>query len=190
MVKSQECAAMRTFYVGRAGAQEVRKSRSRSNLRNLVVFVSCVVAVVAAVPTVLAQDPPPPVPVTVQATVRIEPSTLNLKSKGKWVTCIVELAADSGFDVNDITASTIRLAGSIAPEARPMSIGDSDKNGVPDMMLKFGRQELAALLSGQSGDVSVALSGTLSDGATLIAGSDTIRVLAPKPPKPPKPPKK
>ncbi|MCK4443511.1 MAG: hypothetical protein KAW09_03140, partial [Thermoplasmata archaeon] len=44
---------------------------------------------------------------TIDATVEIHPETLNLKSKGRWVTCIIELP--DYLDESDIDPSTVML---------------------------------------------------------------------------------
>ena len=46
-----------------------------------------------------------------QANINIHPNTLNLKSKGKWITCFIELP--EGSDGNKIDISTIKLDDSI-----------------------------------------------------------------------------
>jgi len=112
---------------------------------------------------------PPPI---VEATVDFDPDTLNLKSKGKVVTGYVELA--EGYDVSDINVSTILLNDSVSAEAKPISIGDYDVDGVPDLMVKFDRSDVQDVL--EPGDeVEVTVSGELTDG-TLFEGTDTIRV--------------
>jgi hypothetical protein len=46
-------------------------------------------------------------PCQVPADIEIGPQTLNLKSKGKWITCHIDLMA--GYDENDIDISTVAI---------------------------------------------------------------------------------
>jgi hypothetical protein len=87
-------------------------------------------------------EPPP-------ATIDFHPNTLNLKSKGKWVTCYIEL---EGHDVEDINIETIAITSiavngedaevidDIPAEDHPTEVGDYDGDGIPDLMVKFDRQ--------------------------------------------------
>jgi len=126
---------------------------------------------------------PPP---AITATVNIKPNTLNLKSKGKWITCYIELS--EGYDVSDIDVSTVMLNDTIpislldvpAPEPVPTEIGDYDSDGVPDLMVKFNRAALTSHIYHVSGitygNVALTITGQLADG-TMFEGSDTIKVM-------------
>lgn len=117
------------------------------------------------------------------ATIDIDPDTLNLKSKGKWVTGYIELFA--GFSVADIDRSTILLDGLIPVDSKwieqPLDsvIGDYDDDGIPDLMVKFDRQILIDYLEGQGVADGDAVTITVTGEVTGIAfvGTDTIRVL-------------
>jgi len=111
---------------------------------------------------------------TVRATVDIQPDTLNVKSKGKWVTAYIELP--DGYDVADIDVSTVMLEGTIPAEDHPTKIGDYDDDGIPDLMVKFDRQALIDYLDGTTGEVTLTVSGELNDG-TSFEGSDTVTVI-------------
>ena len=102
--------------------------------------------------------------ITVPATVDIDPDTLNLGSKGQWVTAYIGLPA--GFDVADIDAATVKLEG--LPALRGAVQDDV-------LMVKFNRAALEAIL--KPGDVTVQVTGTV--GGVAFEGSDTIRVIAP-----------
>ena len=106
----------------------------------------------------------------VTATVDIDPGTLNLKSKGKWITAHIELPED--YDVNDIDVSTVRLNGEIQAELHPTKIGDYDADGVSDLMVRFDRQDVIALLS--VGEATLTITGKINE--TPFEGIDTIRV--------------
>ena len=111
-------------------------------------------------------------PAIILATTDIDPDTLNLKSKGKWVTAYIELPDD--YDVNNIDVSTVMLEDQVQAEVRPTEIGDYDNDGIADLMVKFDRQELISLL--EVGDAELKVAGELYDG-TPFEGSDTIRVI-------------
>lgn len=111
-------------------------------------------------------------PETIPVTIDIDPDTLNLASKGKWITCYIGLP--EGHDVADIDPSTVLLDGTIQAELKPTEIGDYDEDGTADLMVKFSRAGVGASLS--AGDeVKLTITGELLDG-TPFEGSDTIRV--------------
>jgi hypothetical protein len=113
----------------------------------------------------------------IPATVDFDPDTLNLKSKGTWVTVYIELPVGHGYDVSMINMTTVTLNGQVYAEAKPFAFGDYDSDGIPDLMVKFNRAAVQAIL--QVGDqVEVTISGKLTDG-TLFEGKDTIQVILP-----------
>jgi len=78
-------------------------------------------------------------------TVDFDPDTLNLKSKGEWVTAYTEFP--EGYDVADINVSTILLNGTIPLNVdAPVTIGDYDNDSIPDLMVKFDRAEIIAYI--------------------------------------------
>lgn len=120
------------------------------------------------------------------ATVDIDINTLNLKSRGEWVTAYIELPEGldinhikllDGYDVNDIDASTIRLNGTIPAESEPKAIGDYDNNNIPDLMVKFNRTEVIEYILSEGikfGNVTLILSGKFCDGTSFM-GSDIVK---------------
>ncbi|NIN93253.1 DUF1565 domain-containing protein [bacterium] len=109
----------------------------------------------------------------IEATIDIDPDTLNLGSKGTWVTAYIELPA--GYNVADIDVSTLLLNDSVRAESKPSSIGDEDNDGIVDLMAKFDRAAVEDLLE-VGENVEITVSGSLSNG-TQIEGIDIIRVI-------------
>jgi hypothetical protein len=107
------------------------------------------------------------------ATIDFNPDTLNKKSQGEWITCYIELPED--FNVSNITISSILLNNIVPSESNPINISDYDYDGLPDLMVKFSKSEVAQIL--QSGDdVEITVSGELNDG-TKWEGVDFIKVI-------------
>jgi hypothetical protein len=102
------------------------------------------------------------------AQVRISPNTLNLRSKGKWLTCYILLPQDC--NAADIDPNSILLEDEIPPD-RVVSYGRL-------AMAKFSRPALQQLLSDLQtpAEVELLVSGRLTDG-TIFEGADTIRVI-------------
>ncbi len=119
-------------------------------------------------------------PVEIPATLDINPDTLNLKSRGEWITCYIELP--EGYDVNDINVSTILLNDTVHAESHPTSIGDHDDDDITDLMVKFDRAEVISYIQSNLNTrervctVTLTITGKLYDG-TQFQGRDTIRVL-------------
>jgi hypothetical protein len=115
------------------------------------------------------------------ASVDIDPDTLNTRSQGVPITAYVELAG--GHDVNEIDVSTISLAwkeATVPAEPTPTNIGDHDGDGVPDLMVKFSRAAVVNMLAEHVGDATLRVTGALTSGWPF-EGSDTIRVIASPP---------
>ncbi len=129
-----------------------------------------------------------PTPPVVTATVDINPHTLNLRSKGKWITCYIELP--EGYNVADINVSSIMLNNSIPAEPKPIATGNYDSDGVPDLMVKFNRAEvisyilsnvnIAELIEERFMTITLTVTGYLNDG-TPFQGSTTIKIALPMP---------
>jgi hypothetical protein len=128
----------------------------------------------------------------IQATIDIDPDTLNLKSKGKWITCYIEFP--EGYNVSDIDRTTILLNDTIPVDPfwinKPLEsvIGDYDEDGVLDLMVKFDRASVIDLIKDNMDwsnhertkpliyKITLTVTGMLYDG-TPLEGSDVIRTL-------------
>jgi hypothetical protein len=89
----------------------------------------------------------------VEATIDIGPDTLNLKSKGKWITAYIELP--EGYDVADIDATTVLLNDTVPAVTDPKYdfvsdpgeyITDNDDDGILERMVKFDRSAVQTIL--------------------------------------------
>jgi len=102
----------------------------------------------------------------IEAAVDIDPDTLNLSSKGKWITCYIWLP--EGYDVVDIDHNSVLLGGEIVPE---WLWCDEEEQVV---MARFNRSEVQGILD--VGKVELTTTGELTDG-TIFEGTDVIRVI-------------
>jgi len=102
----------------------------------------------------------------IAATVDIQPNTLNLKSKGNWITCYIAFPADA--DVADVNSNTILLNGQVKAEWTMI------EEEAQVLMAKFSRSAVEGIL--QPGTVELTVSGKLNDG-TRFEGKDTITVI-------------
>ena len=110
---------------------------------------------------------------TIQAEIDIDPDTLNLRSKGCWITCYIELPDD--YNVSDIDVGSILLNGTVSVAQRSGRKGgyfaeiDDD-----ELMVKFERAAVQSILS--VGEQLITVTGKLNDG-TMFEGTYTIEVI-------------
>ena len=109
-----------------------------------------------------------------RAEICIHPRTLNLKSQGKWITCWIELPR--GHDVRDIDVSSLLLNGTVHAAAHPTAVGDHDEDNIPDLMVKFPRDQVIAILN-VGENVPITVTGTVA--GKDFQGTDSIRVINP-----------
>jgi hypothetical protein len=109
--------------------------------------------------------------VSIQATIKVRPGTLNLDSRGRWMLVTVQLEAD--YDIEDIDVDSIALNSEIKP-VLVRAFGRWRK-----LFAIFRRSELQDMLSGAGGSALLIVSGNLEDG-TLFQGEDTIKVVTRK----------
>jgi len=114
----------------------------------------------------------------------INPETLNLRSRGNWITCRIKLP--EGYDVSDIDRTTMLLNSSIPVDSfwvyklLKSVIGDHD-DGIPHLMVKFSRTAVSEFILSKGvmyGNVTLTITGELYDG-TSFEGSDVIMVRMP-----------
>jgi cell wall-associated NlpC family hydrolase len=113
----------------------------------------------------------------IPATVDFDPNTLNLKSKGNWVSVYIELPIGHDYNISMINVTTVMLNNQIYAEAKLFAIGDYDNDGILDIMVKFNRKAIQAIFE-VGEQVKVTISGKLIDGR-IFEGRDTIKVISP-----------
>jgi len=127
-------------------------------------------------------DPEPSYTIWLPATVDVDPDTLNLKNNGQWITAYIELPEEYSPTEIDVSSILLNESISVDPEA-PTAIGDHDGDSIPDLMVKFERAAVIALLgthdygedTGKSVEVALVITGEAA--GTPFEGVDTIRVL-------------
>ena len=111
---------------------------------------------------------------SVQAVVDTESDWLGVDREEDWITVYIELPA--GLPVKDIEVSTLRLNNTVSPQNKNFFTGDYDKDGIPDMSVKFSRQKVSQVF--QSGEeVELIVSGSLKNGL-LFEGSLSLKVIS------------
>lgn len=115
--------------------------------------------------------------VIVEATVDVDPDTLNINSKStrNAVTVYVEL---DGQDVGEIDVGSVWLNtsnGAVPAQLSPTDVGDHDEDGVPDRSVKFDRQSVIGIVD-VGDNIQLTLTGVLSNGVAF-EGTDIIRVI-------------
>lgn len=98
---------------------------------------------------------------------------MNLGSEGERITVYIELP--NGHDVEDIDVSSVLLNGVVPAESHPTEVGDYDKDGVKDLMVKFNRKAVQSILN--PGTQTITITGTVS--GFPFEGTDTIQVISP-----------
>ena len=99
------------------------------------------------------------------AEAKILPRTINLASKGKWITAFIWLTDD--YDVADIDPDSVFLEDEIQPEQ--FSVDEQKQVGIAT----FDREKVQSILN--VGDIELTITGRLNDG-TVFEGTDIIKV--------------
>jgi len=107
---------------------------------------------------------------SINATIVIRPETLNLASRGKWITCRIWLP--DNYNVTDINPNSFFLE----DEIEPLWLWFDEEQQV--VMAKFSRSALQEVLADLEtpSEVELTVSGELVDG-TVFEGTDTIKVI-------------
>lgn len=126
----------------------------------------------------------PTPPARLQATVDVKPDALQKESQGSPLTAYVELP--NGYDVRDIDVSTVRLwygPGSVWANKKPTSVGDHDRDGVLDLMVKFDRQAVIGLIGDLQppAQLEFYVTGVVVSGSERreFAGGDVVSLVDP-----------
>jgi hypothetical protein len=118
------------------------------------------------------------------ATVDIDPDTVNLKSRGKWITAYIELPNCN--DEAEIDLFTVLLEDSIPAITDPKYgfvksedsyIMDHDGDGILERMVKFDRSDVEDMLV--PGTYNLKVTMQMNDGLYFEGYSDTITVIDP-----------
>ncbi len=115
----------------------------------------------------------------IAALFELEPKTLNTKSKGKYVSGLIQLAPP--HSVREIDVSTIRIFDTIFAIPGSESIGDKNADGIDDLSVLFCRAEVIAALPPNTDQVVVTVIANLGGGEDEeIIGTTPLRVRRPK----------
>ena len=102
----------------------------------------------------------------VSAQARIVPRTINLASKGKWITCYIWLPEK--YNVADIKSSTVFLECEIKLDSLHVDEQELVATAI------FSREDVLPILD--LGDIDLKITGRLTDG-TVFEATDTIKVI-------------
>jgi YVTN family beta-propeller protein len=108
------------------------------------------------------------------ADVIVDPQTLNLDSKGRFVTGYIELP--TAYFPSEIDETTVRLNDVLPAVLGKCEIVDNDLDGIEELVVKFDRVLFQSIIS-EGEYVPVTISGLARGRA--FAGTDTIRVIRP-----------
>ncbi|UCH89129.1 MAG: FG-GAP repeat protein [Thermoplasmata archaeon] len=102
----------------------------------------------------------------------IHPDTSNLNSKGRYITCYIELSRD--YDAAEIDVRTILLNNIVPAQSKVISIGDYDKDGITDLLVCFERSAVIDILE-PGENVEITITGKI--GTEEFKGFDTFKVI-------------
>jgi hypothetical protein len=108
---------------------------------------------------------------TLATRVFLDSGNLDLHDHARWLTVYLEPV---GFDPAGIDLSSLRLDGPVPPAPKVAKVADRDRNGKPEVMVKFDRAPLDPLLT--LGMNRLEVTGSLLNGGRF-AGSVDVRVI-------------
>ena len=103
---------------------------------------------------------------TIPAEARIVPRTINLASKGNWLTCYIRPPEE--YDVFEIDSGSILLECEIEPQF--LLVDEQEQIATA----RFTREDILPIL--EVGDIDLKITGRFTDG-TVFEASDVIRVI-------------
>jgi len=102
------------------------------------------------------------------SSLNLDPDTLNLRSSGNYITATIEGENGSSSAIDVATLALRYDAASVS--ASSSQVGDSDADGQADLVAKFDRSAVEAMLAGvPEGPVTLQASWTFNDGSTGTA---------------------
>ena len=144
----------------------------------LAVFLFGMLALISTIHQARTEEP-----AIVRARIDIRPDSLHLRCPRNLIACFIELP--QGYRPVSINVSSIRLNRTFAP-MRPLTIGDYDNDGIPDLQIMFDRAPIIRYIMHsanftqalEQGSVTATLTvtGWLNDG-TAFRGTDTIKTI-------------
>lgn len=108
------------------------------------------------------------------AGVIVDPQTLNLDSRGRFITGYIELPG--AYFPTEIDISTVKINDVLFAEPDKWEVGDSDLDGIDELIVKFDRALFQAIMP--QGDYVPATISGLARGREF-SGTDTIRTIRP-----------
>lgn len=110
------------------------------------------------------------------------PNTINKKSKGQYITAYIEFP-DSAFSPADVDVSTVTIqavdpvtsAKLYVATGSPTEVGDSNGNGIVDLMVKFDRATAQSWFSSDT-TATFRVEGHLFNG-TAFQGDTSVRII-------------
>ncbi|MEK9154828.1 MAG: SBBP repeat-containing protein [Patescibacteria group bacterium] len=110
-----------------------------------------------------------------QTLIDFEPNVLNLESNG-IATTYIELPI--GCNINDIGTSSIRLNKVVHILSKPIEIGDYDKDGISDLMIKFERENIkSAVIVGEKIPIIITGKVLCNGNYYHFKGQDIIKII-------------
>ncbi len=97
----------------------------------------------------------------VEATVEIDSGRLDSENKESWI--IARIALSAGISGDQIDPSTVLLNDSVSPEKGQYTLADCNDDGIPDMMVRFKKEEVSRILLTDE-NKGLTISGRLKNG--------------------------